>query len=342
MACELKDDGKTFPGRTLFTTSGSTCMRPTAVYLSPKHLTADKSASGNASLNATLDVVLWLHGYEVQSHTAFFYDNASKVREQVRDSNKDVILIAPWLGFRHSVKDGPKSSHWEGKYHSEILVGDKWGEQYLDEVLGALARLQNPDSPPKFGIRNLVIACHSGGGVSMRNLAVTLGSYRAQLKGCWGFDCLYTTKPADNDDASFWYKFASAKNACPVDIVFGPTTLPQSVKLDLMGRGIITGDGDKAVPARTTINGLSVRIGHDATSAPHQKIKVDDTDPAFLDNFTSASVPAKGRHKVPAPGAFLRSAIENLTKAVNFPGDIHYMIARGGFLDKLKNASFLG
>ena len=42
------------------------------------------------------------------------------------------------------------------------LEGEKWGERYLDEVLAALARFQNPSAPPALDIKNLVIACHSG------------------------------------------------------------------------------------------------------------------------------------------------------------------------------------
>jgi hypothetical protein len=82
----------------------------------------------------------------------------------------------------------------------------KWGEHYLNEVLAALARFQNPSSPPALDIKNLAIACHSGGGAGMRNLLGTLGKYQPKLKECWGFDCLYGTDfHADSAKRTRWF-----------------------------------------------------------------------------------------------------------------------------------------
>ena len=94
MPCELEeDDIGTFPGVTLFTKRDAHCIKPTAVYFPPKHAASSKK----------LDVVLWLHGFYVKDHKFLFRGDPARIREQVRDSGKDVVLIAPFLGFEYAV-----------------------------------------------------------------------------------------------------------------------------------------------------------------------------------------------------------------------------------------------
>ena len=171
----------------------------------------------------------------------------------------------------------------------------------------------------------------------MRNLVGSLGKYQSSLRACWGFDCLYGAS-AKPDDATFWYQWLSGTDANALEIVYGPSTLPQSVKLDLMARGLATPEGNKAEPSRSALTNLKVRIGHyDAFPAFGQMVRVNDLDPAFVDSFmippTIDGAPLK--HKPRAGGEFLQNAIKNVREAFPFPKDIHYMIARGGFLDRL-------
>ena len=105
-----------------------------------------------------------------------------------------------------------------------------------------------------------------------------------------------------------------------------------------MARGLATPEGDKAEPNRFALKNLNVRIGHyDAFPAFGQMVKVNDLDPAFVDSFmippTMDGAPL--RHKPIQHGEFLQNAIKNVRQAFPFPKDIHYMIARGGFLDRL-------
>ena len=94
MRCELEeDDIGTFPGVTLFTKATAHCIKPTAVYLPPK-----SAASSNM-----LDVVIWLHGFFVRDDKFLFRNDPVRIREQVRDSNKNVVLIALFLGFEYAV-----------------------------------------------------------------------------------------------------------------------------------------------------------------------------------------------------------------------------------------------
>jgi hypothetical protein len=111
------------------------------------------------------------------------------------------------------------------------------------------------------------------------------------------------------------------------------------VKLDLIGRGLATADGNQAQPQRPALKNLSVRVGHyDLFPAFGQMVRVNDLDPAYVDRFMIPQVADQPslRHK-PAPqhGEFLQGAISNVRSAFPFPKDIHYMIARGGFFSRL-------
>lgn len=240
VACELEQkDLNAFPGVTLFTKRQAPGMKPTAVYLPPKHVTAATK----------FDVVIWLHGFYVRDHEFLFHNDPARLREQVRDSGKDVVLIAPFLGYEYAV-----GHSFAGNYNVKDLAAPKWGERYLEEILGALAKFlgASSNSIPQLQVGKLVIACHSGGGNAMRNLVGSLGKYQSNLTACWGFDCLYGAG-AQPDDATFWYKWLSGQNGCALEIVYGPSTLPQSVKLDLIGRGLATIDGDRAQPQRPAL-----------------------------------------------------------------------------------------
>lgn len=325
-ACELEQkDINAFPGTTLFTKRQAPGMMPTAVYLPPKHVTA----------TTKLDVVIWLHGFYVKDHEFLFHNDPARLREQVKDCGKDVVLIAPFLGYEYATDDG-----FAGNYSVKDLATPKWGERYLDEILGALASFLGASSAsiPQLKIGRLIIACHSGGGNAMRNLVGSLGKYQSHLKACWGFDCLYGAK-AQPDDATFWYQWLSGQNDCALEIVYGPSTLPQSVKLALVGRGLATSDGNRAQPQRPALKNLNVSLGHyDSFPAFGQMVRVNDLDPAFVDRFMIPQVADQPRlHDKPAPqhGEFLQHAISNVRDAFPFPKDIHYMIARGGFFNRL-------
>lgn len=132
MSCELTEpDVKTFP-HTLFSTG--TCMMPTGVYLPPKHLDTTNA----------LNVVIWLHGWDVKSKEFLFHGDRARVRDTVLKSTKDVVLIAPWLGHKYGVydKDG-NLTEVKGSLRVDDLGKGKWGENYLNEVLDGLARFQN-------------------------------------------------------------------------------------------------------------------------------------------------------------------------------------------------------
>ncbi len=319
MPCELVvDPGKSFPGTTLFPKLQTRCIKPTAVYFAAKHAIAD---------DAALNVVLWLHGHFVKNDKHLFQSDPSKVREQVRDSGKDVVLIAPFLGWRRIDPDDPEGKKRIGPFSVAGLGGSAGLEKYFDEVLASMsAALSTATARRRFGIKTLVIACHSGGGSFMRELYGSLGSYRSRLKECWGFDCLYGA-----DDAVFWHEKMLKGEAVPLYIFYGPSTLQQSVTLDLLGRGMIDKKGAEASPrAHPPMSKLHVSIGQSLAPA-----RIDDL------MFPPVGTGPQRNRQPPAKASFVERAIFNLRLRVVFDKGIHYAIAREGFLSRLKAADFL-
>jgi hypothetical protein len=202
VSAELIDDphpnmkqGKTFFGL------GGDWIRETGVYLAPGHNDADTE----------INVVLWLHGTDVPNIQDFFHSNDSKVRECVRTSGRDVILIAPHLGYAYKDKAGK----WHGKLSAGKLAEADGGEKYLKQVFGALRRKLGTTG--KFLVNKLIVAAHSGGGRIMRAEVVpNLGKMTADE--CWGFDCLY-------NPAGDWNTFVRTAQV-PCFFYFGTGTQP--------------------------------------------------------------------------------------------------------------------
>ena len=187
---------QTLAGRTYYSDSTLGAWRkPTGVYLPP----------GTDTDKGFVDVLLYLHGHLVPSIDQLFNLDGVAVRKQVLASGKKIALVAPWLGL-----GGTGTT-----YKTSDLTGT-WGELYIDDVLNALVPPALPKPAlygigaqtgfiPRLRLRNLVIACHSGGGAGMRNLVGALGRYQKNLAACWGFDCLYGINAKD---AVFWYNWA--------------------------------------------------------------------------------------------------------------------------------------
>jgi hypothetical protein len=168
----------------------------------------------------------------------------------------------------------------------------------------------------------------------MRNLVGSLGRYKRNLAACWGFDCLYGAgakrdgKPYD--DASFWYDWTAGSNGCPLYVSYGVSTVPQSVKLYLMGQGLITGQGGRRDPEGPEVAQLDVELG-----IPDAR-PIDDL--MGLDQLLQATTPGSG-HRDTVGNEFAKRAADNLSKNAKWPKDLmemHYRIARDGLLERLK------
>lgn len=157
--------------------------------------------------NNPLDLILYLCGHHreapVQSIARYWNRNIHSYfdfREGINASRKNVVLVAPTLG--------PRSE-------AGRLVRPGALDWYLDTVLGALRRYA-PDQAPQSGIRHLILACHSGGGLPMRQLATLPSRKAGMIRECWGFDCLY-----NRGDEPTWAKWAAAHPTSRLFIHYG-------------------------------------------------------------------------------------------------------------------------
>ena len=172
-----------------------------------------------------VDLILWLMGHHdnpdyppsltIDQYLSIYPH--FKFGDFVNDSRKNVILAAPSLGA-----------------HSESgnLSGRGGLASYIDQVLAVLQAYGPFKSPPRLG--QLVIACHSGGGDPMRQIATTAQDYTPNLRQCWGFDCLY-----NGGDDSFWTTWAKANAYKQLKVRYGNGgTESQSLSLKRMASNL--------------------------------------------------------------------------------------------------------
>ena len=352
MQCKLGEvQNPVWPGRTFFTTSVGGDMLPAAVYMPPNH---------NTSANM-LNVLLFLHGFYVTSTAALTDSDNCRLCEQVIASGKDIVLVAPWLGHKHG------SGKENGVLQTDRLANAKYGERFLRAILDALpapstatlvasAAIGGVDAisgagpivkippPPKLEIKNLVVACHSAGGVAMRNIVGTLGGFEAKLRECVGLDCLY-----NDGDAKFWHDRAD-KGAPPTYVFFGPSTIPESVKLYLMAQGRADADGNQREPPGRALGNLVVRPGHISSyMSGGVTTNVSSYIDRVADDLMARAKPtaaAPGKKTAAKKGEFAEQAAENFRAGYIFPfgeddarGGIHYFIARAFLLERLRSVS---
>jgi hypothetical protein len=173
-----------------------------------------------------VDLILYLHGFKfTQAWKPFptlsidgYWDERQfpyfALRERVNESRKNVILVAPTLGARSE---------------SGLLTRPGGFDAYLDQVMAALAAhgpYQNAGQPPRPG--NIILACHSGGGLPMRLLALSNQRYTPQIKECWGFDSTY-----NRGDDTEWARWARSRPEVRVFIYYVAGTRTQTLALGL-------------------------------------------------------------------------------------------------------------
>jgi hypothetical protein len=166
----------------------------------------DKFVTGAAA-----DLIVYLHGFKAEAIRRQGIDqywNSQRfpygaLREGVNASARNVILVAPTLGSRAET----------GR-----LIAPGELDAYIDQVLAALHAYgphRQRGSAPALG--NLILACHSGGGLPMRQLAGGRSRALAQIRECWGFDCTY-----NRGDDIFWAGWAQARPNAKVYIYYIP------------------------------------------------------------------------------------------------------------------------
>ena len=172
-----------------------------------------------------LDIILYLHGHKadaVRNLTIDQYWNSRRFiygafREKLNAARRNAILLAPTLGARSEAGN---------------LLKPGGLDDYLAKALAAV-RAYGPGarSGPPPQLRNLIFACHSGGGLPMRRLATGTDKALANLRECWGFDCTY-----NHGDDTFWAGWArKTPNAkCYFYYIPGSATAPLSESLQKM------------------------------------------------------------------------------------------------------------
>jgi hypothetical protein len=130
----------------------------------------------------------------------------------LNQSGKNFILVAPTLGPRSQTQTG-----W--------LAQPGGLDRYVDQVLAALAT-HGPYRGWRPQLGNLILACHSGGGLPMRQLAMGKNRYASHIKECWGFDCLYFT-----GDENLWAQWASSRPDARLFVHYQSSTRERSEKL---------------------------------------------------------------------------------------------------------------
>jgi hypothetical protein len=146
---------------------------------------------------AGIDIILYFHGFDqpgVVSIDQYFKADYGKLREGVNSSGRNVVLVAPTLG--------PKSQ-------AGTLVGPGGLDGFLSEVRSAIWTYgQLPKPPNVFPLRNLILACPSGGGAPVREMAGGSDDALGNLRESWAYDSLNSTL-----DVPFWSGWLRNKTA---------------------------------------------------------------------------------------------------------------------------------
>ena len=122
-----------------------------------------------------VDLIVYLHGWKARSHKAEYsidaYWRQFLLREEVNKSQKNVILVAPTLGPKNEPGD---------------LIRPAVFDKFLDQVMAALKRY-GPYAGARNSLDRNLIACHSGSGWVMREIAKGSARYADSDSGMLGF-----------------------------------------------------------------------------------------------------------------------------------------------------------
>jgi hypothetical protein len=161
-----------------------------------------------------IDMVLYLHGHEQNddvSVSQYLQEDYGKLREGVNASGRNVILVAPTLG--------PLSQ-------ANALTRRSGLDDFVAGCLSALRAHGASEWPDTLSLRNLIIACHSGGGAPEREIAAGGDRALMSLRECWGFESLY-----QDADLTFWPTWARAHRDNRLLLFFRPHNSPDNAKM---------------------------------------------------------------------------------------------------------------
>ena len=140
-----------------------------------------------------VDLVLFLHGFQQNDDMAisnYLQEGYGRLREGLNASGQNIVLVAPTLG--------PQSE-------AGVLTQAGGLDDFLVQSLSAIRAHGGSGWPDTLSVRNLVIACHSGGGARAREIAGQKNDALDCLREHWGFDSLNS-----HNDVPFWKPWALA------------------------------------------------------------------------------------------------------------------------------------
>ena len=155
-----------------------------------------------------VDLVIYFHGIRDPRITIDTYWDAAPhrhfaLREELAASGKNALLVAPLLGPRSQTDIG-------------TLARPGGLDAYAAQVLGAMQAQGRVRAGTRVG--NIVLACHSGGGHSMRLVALARNSLAPAIRECWGFDSTYNKGVG----AQQWRQWAQLRPASRLMIYYRP------------------------------------------------------------------------------------------------------------------------
>jgi hypothetical protein len=156
-----------------------------------------------------IDVILFFHGFKQDEFlkvktidyywSGRFYD--IRLREDVNDSERSVVLILPMLG------DLPGSIHTADM---GVFRNPGGGDDFLEEVRNWIGKYVPQYKGVAPSVRNVILAGHSGAGVI---LDIQARSMKANVCEVWGFDCLYGQGAFHRDVVQDWLDAATLRPA---------------------------------------------------------------------------------------------------------------------------------
>jgi peptidoglycan hydrolase-like protein with peptidoglycan-binding domain len=167
---------------------------------------------------SSVDLIIYLHGVKPKADLTIDrywnrrYYPTFMLREGLNQSGKNYVLVAPTLGPRSQTQTG-----W--------LAKPGGLDKFIDQVLASLAAY-GPYQGRRPELGNIILACHSGGGLPMRQLAMGKNRCANKIKECWGFDCLYFT-----GDETLWAQWAKSRPDARLFIHYQSSTRERSEKL---------------------------------------------------------------------------------------------------------------
>jgi len=141
-----------------------------------------------------LDVILYLHGHDrggVHDIRGYLAASYGRLRQGLVSRRAEAVLVAPTLG---SLSEA-----------GNLVVGKRLDEYLIEVTAGLREHVFTVSRSVALGVGNLFLACHSGGGAPMLQLALGPSVTLSALRECWGYDCLYHN--ADVPDWARWARY---------------------------------------------------------------------------------------------------------------------------------------